>query len=58
MPMKFDVFLDTGVSVTVPDGTDPDSDEGYVVIKQAARAEFLRILSEGFDVDYEQEDSD
>jgi len=41
---RFDVWMETGVCVKVPSGTDPDSDAGREVIKAAAVAKFREML--------------
>ena len=51
--MRLDVFLDTGVSVIVPDTLDLDSDEGLEQIKQLAKAKFSDLLNNGFDIQFE-----
>lgn len=51
--MRLDVFLDTGVSVIVPDTLDLDSDEGIEQIKQLAKAKFTDLLSSSFDIQFE-----
>ena len=49
---SFDVFLGSGVSVQVPDGVDPDTNEGYQTIKDAAKEKFIAMLNgDGFDVE-------
>jgi hypothetical protein len=46
-----DVYLDSGVSVQVPDDTDIDTDEGYLVAKRASKEKFRAMLTgDGFDV--------
>lgn len=53
--MKVDVFLGSGVCVEVPDGTDLDSEDGYLLVKEAAKARFLQLLrNEDFDVEAER----
>lgn len=52
--MLVDVFLASGVCVTVPDGTDPESPEGYQLIKDAAALKFLAMLQgNGYDIEAE-----
>jgi hypothetical protein len=51
--MRLDVFLDTGVSIVVPDILDLDSDEGLEQIKQLARAKLIGLLSSSFDIQFE-----
>lgn len=41
---KFDVWMETGVCVTVPRGTDASTDAGLEVIKAAAVAKFRAML--------------
>ena len=41
---KFDVWMETGVCVTVPRGTDADTDAGLEAIKAAAVAKFREML--------------
>lgn len=41
---KFDVWMETGVCVTVPRGTDASTDAGLEVIKAAAVAKFREML--------------
>jgi hypothetical protein len=49
--MTIDVFIDTGVCVRIPSGTDVESREGYEAIKAAAREQFLAMISGGlFDI--------
>jgi hypothetical protein len=55
--IKFDVWMDTGVTVAVPAGTEPNTPEGLEVIKAAAVEKF-RLLMDGtngdsFDVQVE-----
>ncbi len=51
---NYDVYLQTGVTVTVPDDTDPDSDAGVARIKAAARSLLIDQLVAGeFDIDCE-----
>ena len=53
--MKFDVFLNSGVMVTVPDGTNPDTNEGYELIKKEAKHKLLDLLNyNAFDVEIEE----
>lgn len=44
--MKVDIFLDTGVSIDIPDGTDIDSDEGLKIVKEAAIPRLVKLLRE------------
>lgn len=44
---KFDVWMETGVCVTVPRGTDATTDAGLEVIKAAAVAKFREMLDAG-----------
>jgi hypothetical protein len=41
---KFDVWMETGVCVTVPRGTDASTDAGLEVIKAAAVEKFRAML--------------
>lgn len=41
---KFDVWMETGVCVSVPDGTDDRTDQGLAAIKAAAVAKFREML--------------
>jgi len=52
--MRLDVFLDTGVSVTIPDDVDPSTDEGLEQVKAVAREMFLDMLDRGFDIEFEE----
>lgn len=54
-PLRLDVFLDTGVCITLPPGVDPDNlDASYSVIKTLAVEAFVDLLrSGGVDVNYE-----
>ena len=45
--MKVDVFI-TGVCVDIPDGTDLNTDEGYLILKEAVKQKYLEILNSGF----------
>ncbi len=48
------IYLETGVSVEVPVGVDPATDEGVAVIKKLAQAKFIERLTSGdFDVTVE-----
>lgn len=48
MSMKLvDVYLDTGVSVSVPDSTDVSTEEGLRLVKDRAKEQFARVLNEG-----------
>ena len=51
--MRLDVFLDTGVSIVVPDTMDLDSDEALDQIKHLARAKFIDLLNTCFDIQFE-----
>ena len=54
--MKVDVFLGSGVSVEVPDGVNPSTNDGYMVVKELARTKFLDLLDgKGFDIEIEDE---
>ncbi len=46
--MKVDVYLDSGVTVEVPDGTDTESNEGYQVVVNAARQKLIEMLKEDY----------
>lgn len=51
----YDVFLDSGISVDLPDDTDPESAAGYEALKAAAAARFTAMLEEdSFDITYEE----
>ena len=53
----FDVFLESGVSVELPAGLDPQSDGFRQRLREAARAKFLAMLSgDGFDLAWEPHD--
>jgi hypothetical protein len=52
--MRLDVFLETGVSIVVPDTMDLESDEALDQIKQQARASFIDLLNTGFDIQFER----
>jgi hypothetical protein len=53
--MTIDVFIDTGVCVRVPSGTDAESPEGCEAIKVAAREQFIAMISGGsFDITFGQ----
>jgi hypothetical protein len=55
----FDVWLDSGVSVELPDETDPDADEGIEAIKAAAAEKFRMMLeSDAINFDVTIEDGD
>ena len=56
--MRLDVFLDTGVSVIVPDTLDPDSDKGLEQIKKLAKAKFIELFSRSFDILFEYSGDD
>jgi hypothetical protein len=51
MITSIDVYLDTGVSIAVPAGVDPETEGGLAVIKELARRQFLDMLRDGtFDI--------
>jgi hypothetical protein len=52
--MRLDVFLDTGVTVTVSDEMDLDSDDAINQIKHLARTKFIDLLNTGFDIQFER----
>lgn len=43
---KFDVWMETGVCVTVPRGTDASTDAGLEAIKAAAVQKFREMLDD------------
>jgi hypothetical protein len=45
--MKFDVWLESGVSVRVPEGTDANTEAGLSVIREAAAESLRRMLERG-----------
>jgi hypothetical protein len=46
-----DVYLETGVCVSVPKGTDLESDRGRLVVKQLAKQKLMALIEEGdFDI--------
>jgi len=52
---KFDVWMDSGVCVSVPRGTDHNSPEGVEIIKAAALAQLRDMIDAGqIDVTIEQ----
>lgn len=58
---RFDVWMDTGVCVKVPRGTDANTDAGLEVIKAAAVAKFREMLDNpesGIDLVVEPFDAD
>lgn len=49
---KYDIFLESGVSIDIPEHLDPKSDEGWDLIKRLARERFINLLrEEDFDID-------
>jgi hypothetical protein len=55
--MQVDVFLGTGVSVKLPKGVDPETDDGYQQIKGLAITKFRDLIDSGrFDVDWYEQD--
>jgi hypothetical protein len=55
--MQVDVFLGTGVSVELPKGVDPETDEGYQQIKELAITKLRELIDSGrFDVDWYEQD--
>lgn len=40
----YDVYIDSGITVRIPTGTDPDTPEGYNVLKDLATKKFVEIL--------------
>lgn len=56
MPRNFVVYLDSGVSVEVPDSVNSGTDEGVRQIKEAAKQKFLAMLADHlWDVQIEEE---
>lgn len=47
---QVDVYLDTGVTVHVPDELDTSTEEGIAVVKQLAIAKFKLFLDGIFDI--------
>jgi hypothetical protein len=43
--VKFDVWMETGVCVSVPAGTKPETDAGMELIKAAAIKRFIELLN-------------
>lgn len=41
---SFDVFMESFVNVVIPEEVDPDSDEGYQMIREAATEKYLKAL--------------
>lgn len=41
---SFDVFMESFVNVVIPEEVDPDSDEGYQIIRKAATEKYLKAL--------------
>lgn len=41
---SYEVFLDSFVTVTLPDGVDPESEKGVSLIRAAATAGYLATL--------------
>lgn len=51
----WDVYIDTGVAVTVPADIDPDTDDGVAAIKAAVTAKLIEAIEEGsFDIRCEE----
>jgi len=49
----YDVWTDlSGVSVTVPDGVDPDTPAGYAALRDAARDKLKALLDNEFSIDW------
>jgi hypothetical protein len=44
--MKAVVYLDTGIEVDVPAGTDPDSVDGYALIRAKALEKIARLAGD------------
>lgn len=51
---RFDVWLDSGATVEVPAGTDPDTPDGHRVLREAARRKLRALLDEDFELGFEQ----
>ena len=41
---SYDVYIDSGITVRVPTGTDPDTPGGYEILKNLATKEFVNQL--------------
>ena len=54
---NWDVFLETGISIVLPENIDPNSKEGYSVFKKAVVKKFKEILN-GDQVDFQWEQID
>jgi hypothetical protein len=51
--MQVIVYLESGVLVEIPEGTDTTTIEGYRATKEAAREKLIDILHRDFDVQIE-----
>jgi hypothetical protein len=49
---KFDVWMDTGVCVTIPNDVDPTTSEGMMAIRSAAVEAFQKLVDSGDWIDY------
>jgi hypothetical protein len=41
---SYDVYIDSGINLKVPSTTDPDTPEGYAVLKDLATKKFIDML--------------
>jgi hypothetical protein len=55
---SYDVFINSGVNVTIPDSVDPSTPEGHRILRDATLARLRTLLDEGgeIDLDYERYD--
>jgi len=42
--ISYDVYIDSGINLKLPSGTDPDTPEGYEVLKDLATKKFIDML--------------
>jgi hypothetical protein len=41
---SYDVYIDSGINLQIPSTTDPDTPEGYEVLKDLATKKFIDML--------------
>jgi hypothetical protein len=49
---SYDVFMDSGVNVKLPDCVDPESEEGETLIREAATEGFVAVLRHNYGADF------
>jgi hypothetical protein len=54
---SYDVYIDSGINLKIPSKTDPDTPEGYDVLKDLATKKFIDMLVKN-EIDFTHEPLD